>query len=125
MPSSKDTQHLLHSHGCNADEIIRAIPNEQHTIKACDIFQQLSDPTRLKILWLLAHSEQCVNNIALAVNMSAPAVSHHLRMLRQADLITHRRAGKEIYYKLNTDKKSQLVHKIIDDIFEMNCCEQN
>lgn len=125
MPSSKDEQHLLHNHGCNADEIIHAIPNEQHTEKACDIFQQLSDPTRLKILWLLAHSEQCVNNVALAVNMSAPAVSHHLRMLRQANLISHRRAGKEIYYKLNTDKKSQLVHKIIDDIFEMNCHAAN
>ena len=113
---------ILHKHDHNSESALELIPSDSEAIKACDIFQQLGDPTRLKILCLLAHSEQCVNNIALAVSMSAPAVSHHLRVLRQTGLITNRRDGKEIYYKLAEDKKASLVHKIIDDVFELDCC---
>ena len=116
-----ETNHSLHNHHENCDQIIAQIPNDTAMVKACDIFQLLSDPTRLKILWLLAHSEQCVNNVALAVNMSAPAVSHHLRVLRQSGLTVNRREGKEMYYKLSPDKTPTLVHQIIDDIFEMDC----
>jgi len=112
----------LHDHGGNTETALKLVPSDSEAAKACDIFQQLGDPTRLKILCLLAHSEQCVNNIALSVNMSAPAVSHHLRVLRQTGLITNHRDGKEIYYKLAADKKASLVHKIIDDVFELNCC---
>ena len=86
----------------------------------------MCDPTRLRILWLLAHSEQCVNNISVAIGMSASAVSHHLRVLRQADLIVNRREGKEIYYKLAQDQMSVLIHKMIDDVFEISCpCKEN
>ena len=112
----------LHNHNNETASALELIPTDSEAIKACDLFQQLGDPTRLKILCLLAHSEQCVNNIALTVNMSAPAVSHHLRVLRQTGLITNRRDGKEIYYKLAEDKKASLVHKIIDDVFGLNCC---
>lgn len=111
----------LHNHGHDLAELLNNMPDENDFGKACDIFQQLCDPTRLKILWLLAHSEQCVNNISLAIKMSTSAVSHHLRTLRQAGLIVNRRAGKEVYYKLSEDKTAQLIHKMIDDIFEINC----
>lgn len=111
----------LHDHGQNLNQLLKAIPDEKSFYRACDIFQQLCDPTRLKILWLLAHSEQCVNNISLAINMSTSAVSHHLRNLRQAGLLTNRRAGKEVYYKLSEEKTAVLIHQMIDDVFEMNC----
>lgn len=97
------------------------MPAEERFVFASEIFQQLCDPTRLRILWLLAHSEQCVNNISLAIDMSASAVSHHLRVLRQAGLIVNRRAGKEIYYKLADTRTAALIHKMIDDVFEISC----
>ena len=57
----------LHDHGQDLDKVLSAMPSEEQFIQASEIFQQLCDPTRLRILWLLAHSEQCVNNISLAI----------------------------------------------------------
>lgn len=124
MSETENTHQELHNHGQNMDRLLENMPCENEFVKACDIFQQLSDPTRLRILWLLAHSEQCVNNISLAIDMSTSAVSHHLRGLRQTGLLVNRRAGKEVYYKLSSDKTAQLIHKMIDDVFEMNCPRQ-
>lgn len=114
----------LHCHNEKADEILSDMPEEDEFHRASDIFQQLCDPTRLRILWVLAHTEQCVNNIALLIGMSMPAVSHHLRTLRQTGLITNRRDGKEVYYKLADTQTACLIHKMIDDMFEMNCSEK-
>jgi len=116
-----DNHLALHHHGEDFDKILAAMPAEERFVFASEIFQQLCDPTRLRILWLLAHSEQCVNNISLAIDMSASAVSHHLRVLRQAGLIANRRAGKEIYYKLADTRTAALIHKMIDDVFEISC----
>ncbi|MBQ8038952.1 MAG: helix-turn-helix transcriptional regulator, partial [Lachnospiraceae bacterium] len=68
------------------------------------------------------HTEECcVSDLAAAVNMSSPAVSHHLRNLKQSGLITSRREGKEVLYTLAKTKEASLVHNMIDDIFEINC----
>lgn len=111
----------LHQHGDNLEKLLRTMPDETDFFRASEIFQLLSDPTRLRILWLLSHSEQCVNNISLAVDMSTSAVSHHLRTLRQTGLIVNRRSGKEVYYKLSENKTAVLIHRMIDDVFEINC----
>ena len=110
----------LHDHGENIEQLLEHMPDEEAFYKASDIFQQLCDPTRLRILWLLAHCEACVLNISVAVGMSTSAVSHHLRILRQTGLIINR-AGKEVYYKLADTRTARLIHKMIDDVFEMNC----
>lgn len=115
------TQQNLHLHHPIDAEFPKKMPKDADFIKASDIFQQLCDPTRLRILWILAHSEQCVNNVAALIHMSTSVVSHHLRSLRQTGLIVNRREGKEMYYKLADDKTATLVHQMIDDIFEMNC----
>ena len=122
--SDKEAAHIcngLHDHGNDLEKVLQAKPEDEEFVKACDIFQQLCDPTRLRILWLLAHTEACVLNIAVSVGMSTSAVSHHLRILRQTGLIVNRRAGKEVYYKLAPTKTAKLIHKMIDDVFEMNC----
>ena len=111
----------LHDHGENIEQLLEHMPDEEAFYKASDIFQQLCDPTRLRILWLLAHCEACVLNISVAVGMSTSAVSHHLRILRQTGLIINRRAGKEVYYKLADTRTARLIHKMMDDVFEMNC----
>lgn len=121
MTEHKCEHEELHDHGQNLERVLALMPEENEFYTASEIFQQLCDPTRLRILWLLAHSEQCVNNISLSVNMSTSAVSHHLRTLRQAGLIINRRAGKEIYYKLAGSKTAQLIHTMVDDVFEMTC----
>ncbi len=111
----------LHDHDLSSNEIINNIPCDKLFEKASETFQVISDPSRLKILWLLCHSELCVNNIAVAVNMSAPAVSHHLKILKQNGLIDSRRNGKEIFYTLSDNIEANLVHKSIDDILNIKC----
>ena len=111
----------LHDHSGNLAKLMETIPKEQQFFMAADIFSMLCDSTRLRILWLLCHTEECVSDIATAIEMSSPAVSHHLKTLKQAGLITSRREGKEVLYKLASTKEATLVHHMIDDIFEINC----
>ena len=111
----------FHNHGGNLADLMSSIPPEQQFFMAADIFSMLCDSTRLRILWLLCHTEECVSDIAAAVGMSSPAVSHHLRNLKQSGLITSRREGKEVLYSLAKTKEASLVHNMIDDIFEINC----
>lgn len=118
------SEKFLHHHQTESEKILENMPDHKGFIRASDIFQQLCDGNRLKILWILAHSEQCVNNISLLVGMSISSVSHHLRNLRQSGLIVNRREGKEIYYKLAETETARLIHQMIDDIFEMNCLKK-
>ena len=112
---------MPHDHGQEIEKVLMVMPSEKEFMQAADTFQQLGDGTRLRILWLLCHSEECVCNIAAAVNMSDSAVSHHLRILKQTGLLSYRRIGKEVHYTLADTAEAQLVHKMIDDLFAMNC----
>ncbi len=110
-----------HDHGTAFEEVLKQMPDIESFEVSADIFNQLSDTTRLRILWILCHSYECVNNIAAAVGMSDPAVSHHLRILKKAGLTESKRVGKEVHYTLADTEEARLVHRMIDDVFEMKC----
>ena len=112
---------IPHDHGQPTQGVLERMPSPDAFADAAATFQQIGDGSRLRILWLLAHCEACVLNVAVAVGMSTSAVSHHLRILRQTGLIVNRRAGKEVYYKLADTRTARLIHKMIDDVFEMSC----
>ncbi|MDU5503899.1 MAG: metalloregulator ArsR/SmtB family transcription factor [Anaerococcus vaginalis] len=76
-------------------------------------FKHLGDPKRLQIFWILCHRKECVINIAAIMDMSSPAVSHHLRILKLAGLISAKREGKEMFYKADDNKVSEFLYKII------------
>lgn len=86
-----------------------------------DIFKILADSSRLRIFWLLCHCEECVVNISSLMDMSSPAVSHHLRMLKDSGFIVSRRIGKEVYYRADSTERSQMLHRIIEDTMEISC----
>jgi ArsR family transcriptional regulator, repressor of sdpIR and other operons len=67
-----------------------------------DAFRALADPTRREILGLLRHGEITAGALAENFDMTKPAMSHHFRVLKDADLITSRREGQQIWYGLNT-----------------------
>lgn len=90
---------LPHHHGNDEERIISRLPSQETIDDVSILLKQLSDPTRLKIFWILCHMEECVINIAAIMDMSSPAISHHLRLLKACGLITSRRNGKEMYYK--------------------------
>lgn len=71
--------------------------------KLSELLKALADETRLTILAMLRDGEMCVCEIMDVLPFSQPAVSHHLKILRQAGLITDKRDGKWIYYYLDPE----------------------
>jgi ArsR family transcriptional regulator len=67
-----------------------------------DIFKALNDPTRREILELLKTKDLSAGEIAEQFNMSKPSISHHLDLLKRADLITSEKSGQFIFYSINT-----------------------
>lgn len=112
---------LPHDHGQNIDKVLEKLPDQEACACTAEIFKQVSDGTRLRILWLLCHCEECVSNIAAIMKMSDPAVSHHLKLLRKSGLIVSRKDGKETYYKLAGTVKAELLHRVCEEMFEISC----
>ena len=117
---------LPHDHGAHGhtEDLYRELKNVEHFGAVCDIFKQLSDPTRVRIFWLLCHCEPCVVNISAMMDMSSPAVSHHLRSLAQSGLIESRRCGKEVYYKAGDTMQIKLLHEIVEQVMQIACPEK-
>lgn len=76
------------------------LPEEELLYDLADLFKVFSDTTRIKILYTLMTDELSVNEIAEALGASQSAVSHQLRILKQAHLVKFRRDGRNIHYSL-------------------------
>ena len=85
------------------------------------VFRQLSDANRVRLFWLLCHCEECVVNLAAMMGMSPPALSHHLRQLRESGLIVSRRDGKEVYYHAADTAQARLLHEMIEQVMDVAC----
>ena len=85
-----------------------ALP-ERDNLRMAQLFKAMGDGNRLKILWALEHGEMCVCDIAAFLQVSESAVSHQLRMLRQLQLVSNRRQGPVLYYRLNDHHITQLM----------------
>ena len=110
-----------HDHTEETEKLSTNLEHIEDFQKVADVFKQLSDSSRVRIFWLLCHCEECVINISSLVDMSSPAVSHHLRQLKSGGLIVSRREGKEVYYKAAETEESMLLHKMIEKTMEMTC----
>lgn len=108
----------LHGIGDNADELRKIIPDEDFSIEASNIYALLGDSTRLRILYLLRGRELCVLNISKVINMSSPAISHHLRTLKQTHVIKSRRIGKMVHYSIADSQEGRLVTKLLAATFD-------
>ncbi len=112
---------LPHDHNQPIEWAPERIPSVDDFQTVADIFKQLGDGSCIRIFWLLCHCEECVVNLSAMVNMSSPAVSHHLRQLKAGGLITSRREGKEVYYRATLTQQAQLLHHMIEDLVEIAC----
>lgn len=74
-----------------------------------DFFKVFGDSSRLKVLWALHQGELCVTHLAELLGMSAPAISHQLKILRQSHLVRTRRDGKNVYYSLADDHVQRIL----------------
>ena len=80
-----------------------------HLTSLSELFKVLSDPMRLQVILALQHKELCVCDLAEALGVTPPAISHHLRMLKSVRLVRYYRSGKHVYYKLDDDHIEQLI----------------
>ena len=117
---------LPHDHGAHPhdEEVRRVLSDDERFAAVAELFRSLGDTTRVRIFWLLSHREECVINIAALLDMSSPAVSHHLRSLAQSGLIDSRRCGKEVYYKAGDTMQIKLLHEIVEQVMQIACPEQ-
>ena len=116
--------HLPHNHhqeGPELEVIKGHLAQSEYFQPVADLFKQLSDSTRIRIFWLLCHYEECVINISSLMDMSSPAISHHLRALKASGLITSRREGKEVYYMAADTPQSRLLHTMIEQVMQIQC----
>lgn len=79
------------------------MPEEEVLYDLAELFKVFGDTTRVKILWVLDEAEMCVCDIAALLNMTQSAISHQLRILKQARLVKSRREGKVVYYSLDDE----------------------
>lgn len=112
---------LPHQHGENSGCMKQRLEQAGDFQALADVFKLLSDASRIKIFWILCHCEECGINIAALVDMTAPAVSHHLKQLKTSGLIVSRREGKEVYYKAADTDQSRLLHLAVEQMMHITC----
>jgi ArsR family transcriptional regulator, lead/cadmium/zinc/bismuth-responsive transcriptional repressor len=83
-----------------------------------EFFAVLSDPTRLRMVALLAEADTCVCDLATALSMTESAVSHQLRALRMARLVTYRKEGRQVFYRLHDAHVLDLYRTVRDHLAE-------
>lgn len=102
------------------EEVVKAVkeqmPDEIELYELAELFKVFGDTTRIKILYALFASEMCVCDIAALLGMSQSAVSHQLRVLKQARLVKNRREGKIVYYSLDDDHVEKIFEQGLDHI---------
>lgn len=76
-----------------------------------DVWQALADPTRRQILNLLRKGDRNAGDIAAEFNMTKPSISHHLSILKSADLVDSEKVGQNVIYSINTG--------VLEDLLEL------
>lgn len=107
---------------CVHPDVVRRYLNQilslDRAIELADLFKTLGDPTRVRIMDALAKSEFCVCDLAELLGLSQSATSHQLRVLRNSNLVKHRRDGKMVYYTLQDNHVQELYRQGLEHIDE-------
>lgn len=105
----ENNKEIIDTCNCNVihEDVVKrvkeTIPQEETLYDLADLFKTFGDSTRIKIICALFQSEMCVCDIAALLGMNQSAISHQLRVLKQARLVKYRKDGKVVYYSLDDD----------------------
>jgi DNA-binding transcriptional ArsR family regulator len=94
------------------------MPQEETLYDLAELYKVFGDSTRIKILWGLDEAEMCVCDLAVLLGMTQSAISHQLRVLKQANLVKNRREGKIVFYSLRDEHVKQLFDQGLAHIAE-------
>ena len=92
-----------HEHPERIARVRSLMPDDDRLYDLSEVFRVFGDSTRIRILYALFESELCVCDIARLLGLTQSAVSHQLRILKDAKLVRFRREGKSIFYSLDDD----------------------
>ena len=104
-PNEKQVQRLK--------ELLESLPHDDQFEVYSGKLKALSDPTRLKILYLLSGGELCVCEVIRALDKPQSSISHHLNILKKSGFIKGRKEGVWIYYSLTSPKIADMVKELI------------
>ena len=102
------------------NKVKECIPEEETLYDLADLFKIFGDTTRIKILCGLFQAEMCVCDIAALLGMTQSAISHQLRVLKQARLVKYRKEGKVVYYSLEDEHVKRIFDQGLIHISEKN-----
>ncbi|GCD11194.1 MULTISPECIES: ArsR/SmtB family transcription factor [Clostridium] len=101
------------------EKVRKSIPQEETLYDLAELFKVFGDTTRIRILCVLFQTEMCVCDIAALLNMTQSAISHQLRVLKNARLVKHRREGKVVFYSLDDEHVKQIFDQGLIHIKEL------
>lgn len=94
------------------------LPDELKLYDLAELFKIFGDSTRIRILYVLLAREVCVCDLASILDMTVSAISHQLRVLKQARLVKYRKSGKTVYYSLADEHVQMILQQGMDHIEE-------
>lgn len=100
------------------DRVLSEMPDDERLYDLAELFKVFGDSTRIKILYALFEAELCVCDIAQLLSLTQSAVSHQLRVLKNARLVKPRREGKTVFYSLADDHVRRMIAQGMDHIME-------
>lgn len=113
MVESKDS--LAVNCACNVihrdviEKVQKNMPDEDFLYDLAELFKVFGDSTRIRILSALMENEMCVCDICTLLSMTTSAISHQLRILKQAKLVKYRKDGKVVYYSLDDEHVEKII----------------
>ena len=107
-----------HDHTAVLQAVRHDLPTDELLCDLSDLFKIFGDTTRVKILFALFESEMCVCAIAELLGMTQSAISHQLRILKDANLVGNRREGKTIYYFLSDEHVRTIIGQGFEHLME-------
>lgn len=105
----------------DVNKIKKMMPSDDLLFDIAEVFKVFGDTTRMKIISALLEAELCVGDIAEITNSTQSAISHQLRVLKQAKLVKYRKDGQIVYYSLDDDhvsKMYEIAKKHIEEGYE-------
>lgn len=101
-----------------AEKISKIPPDDAILYDTAELLKVFGDATRIRIIFVLCQGELCVRDIAGNLEMTQSAISHQLRVLKQARLVSTRRDGKTIFYSLCDDHVKTIFYHAIEHVME-------
>ena len=108
----------IHVHEDIVEKVEEKMPQDEQLADLAEFFRIFGDATRIRILYVLMCSEMCVCDIATLLGMTQSAVSHQLRVLKQANLVKNRRDGKVVYYSIADAHVETIINNGMEHVLE-------